>query len=482
MFDIVRRGSTVRRELLGGATTFMAMSYILFVQPAVLAMAGMDAGGVFMATCISSALACILMGFLANYPIALAPGMGENFFFALTLVPAMAKWGFGVPWEMALAMTVVVGLIFLALSLVGFRSRVMNAIPDSLKSGIAAGIGLFIAVIGFNYGNLVVAQPNALVTFPGLRENPVGVLTLIGLALTMALMAFRIRGAILLGILSATVVGLIWGQVAWCGWPVSLPTGLAKTAGRYVPGLKGLFSALMSKHAVEVITFMFVLLFMDLFDTVGTLVGVAGRSGLMVRGELPGAEKALSADAAGTVIGGCLGTSTVTSYIESVTGVESGARTGLAAVTAGVLIGLAIFCQPLAGMVGGGVEVTQVVGVSRAEKVAINNVDTDWVVAGGYVETTMTTTKYPLIAPALIVVGALMIRTIRQINWDDATEYLPAFLTMIAMPLAYSIATGIAIGFVAYAFGKLVTGRVKQCPVLVYVFAVLFVLRYVIAN
>jgi AGZA family xanthine/uracil permease-like MFS transporter len=353
--------------------------------------------------------------------------------------------------------------VFLALSLVGFRSGVMNAIPDALKSGIAAGIGLFIAVIGFNYGNLVVARPNALIGFPGLQANPVGVLTLIGLALTMTLLAFRIRGAILLGILGATVVALVWGQVSWCGWPVSWPSGLAETAGGYVPGLMDLWSALISGHAVEVITFMFVLLFMDLFDTVGTLVGVAGRSGLMRNGELPGAEKALSADAAGTIIGGCLGTSTVTSYIESITGVESGARTGLAAVAAGVLMGLAVFCQPLARMVGGGIPVEQVVMVGGA----------------GH---TITALKYPLIAPALIVVGALMIRTIRQINWDDATEYLPAFLTMVAMPLAYSIAAGIAIGFVSYAFGKLVTGRVKQCPVLVYVFAALFVLRYIIAQ
>ena len=463
MFDIVRRGSTVRREVLGGVTTFMAMSYILFVQPAVLSKCGMDAGGVFMATCIASAIACVLMGLMANYPIALAPGMGENFFFAFTLAPAMTAWGYGQGWQMALAMTVVVGLLFLALSMVGFRSRVMNAIPDALKSGIAAGIGLFIAVIGFNYGNLVVPMPEGLMTFPGLRGNPVGVLTLAGLALTMALMAFRVRGAILLGILGATGVGLLWGQVAWCGWPVSMPTGLGKTAGGYVPGLIDLSLAAVSEHAVEVVTFMFVLLFMDLFDTVGTLVGVAGRAGLMVNGKLPGAEKALSADAAGTVIGGCLGTSTVTSYIESITGVESGARTGLAAVTAGVLMGMAIFFQPVAEMIGGGIPVAQTVFISGQAHA-------------------MTVVKYPLIAPALIVVGALMIRTIRQINWEDPTEYLPAFLTMLAMPLAYSISAGIAIGFVSYAFGKLVTGRVRQCPVLVYVFAALFVLRYVIAN
>lgn len=465
MFDIVKRGSTARREVLGGATTFMAMSYILFVQPAVLSdpKCGMDADAVFMATCISSAIACVLMGVLANYPIALGPGMGENFFFAIVLAPVMGTWGFGLGWQMALALTVVVGLIFLALSLVGFRSAVMNAIPDALKSGIAAGIGLFIAVIGFNYGNLVQMNAGEMMTFPGLRDNPVGVLTLIGLAVTMTLMAFRIRGAILLGIVGVTGVALVWGQVTWCGWPVSMPSGITKTAGAYVPGLFALGRAVVSERAVEVITFMFVLLFMDLFDTVGTLVGVAGRSGLMKNGQLPGAEKALSADAAGTVIGGCLGTSTVTSYIESITGVESGARTGLAAVTVGVLLGVAIFFQPLVGMVGGGIEVEQTVVVGEAAE-------------------TLKVMRYPLIAPALIVVGALMIRTIRQINWKDATEYLPAFLTMIAMPLTSSIAAGIAIGFVSYAFGKLVTGRVKQCSVLVYVFAALFVLRYAIAR
>jgi len=467
MFDIVKRGSTVRREILGGATTFMAMSYILFVQPAVLSKCGMDAGAVFMATCISSAIACVLMGVLANYPIALGPGMGENFFFAFALAPTMAAWGFGPEaesgWQMALALTVVVGLVFLALSLVGFRSAVMSAIPDALKSGIAAGIGLFIAVIGFSYGNLVEAFPEGLVRFTGLRDNPVGVLTLIGLAVTMTLMAFRVRGAVLLGIVGVTGVALVWGQVTWCGSPVAMPSGISKTAGAYLPGLVALGKAAVSEHAVEVVTFMFVLLFMDLFDTVGTLVGVAGRSGLMKNGHLPGAEKALSADAAGTVIGGCLGTSTVTSYIESVTGVESGARTGLAAVTVGVLLGLAVFFQPMVSMIGGGIAVEQTVAVGEATH-------------------TMTVLKYPLIAPALIVVGALMIRTIRQLDWEDATEYLPAFLTMIAMPLTYSISTGIAIGFVSYAFGKLVTRRFKQCSVLVYVFAALFVLRYAIAD
>ncbi|MCK4624966.1 MAG: NCS2 family permease, partial [Phycisphaerae bacterium] len=320
MFEIKDRGSTVGREVLGGLTTFMAMSYILFVQVGLLGDkgAGMDNGGVLMAMCISAGIACILMGIWANYPIALAPGMGENFIFVGFAV-AMTGWGAGyLGWQMALSLTAVAGVIFLLLSTVGFRSRVLNAIPDALKSGIAAGIGLFIAVIGFSYGNLVVSG-GALVKFPGFKDNIVGILTMIGLAITIALLAFRIRGAILIGILATTGVALLWGHTQW-HTPVAMPSGLGETAGGLVPGFANLWEALPG-HWIEIVTMLFILLFMDLFDTVGTLVGVAGRAGLMRNGKLPRAEKALAADAAGTVIGGCLGSSTVTSYIESVTGV-----------------------------------------------------------------------------------------------------------------------------------------------------------------
>lgn len=444
MFDIKDRGSTVGREVLGGVTTFMAMSYILFVQVGLLGDkgAGMDNGGVLMAMCISAGIACILMGLWANYPIALAPGMGENIFFALTLCSVMAGWGAGyLGWQMALALTAVAGVIFLLLSTVGFRSHILNAIPDALKSGIAAGIGLFITVIGFNYGNLVVSG-GALVEFPGFKDNVVGVLTIIGLAITIALLAFRIRGAILIGILATTGVALLWGHTQW-NTPVAMPSGLGETAGGLLPGFANLWEALPG-HWVEIVTMLFILLFMDLFDTVGTLVGVAGRAGLMRNGKLPKAEKALAADAAGTVIGGCLGSSTVTSYIESVTGVQAGARTGLAAVITGLCLFAAMFFEPLVHVVMGEF------GVG----------------------------KYPMIAPALILVGAMMMRAIRDIDWDNATEYIPAFLTMVTMALAYSISAGIAIGFVSYAFGKLVTGRVKECPLIIYIFAVLFVIQY----
>jgi AGZA family xanthine/uracil permease-like MFS transporter len=446
MFQIRQRDSTVGRELLGGVTTFMAMSYIIFVQVGLLGSkgAGMDDGGVLMALCISAGAACILMGLWANYPIALAPGMGENFVF-VGFAATMAAWGLEyVGWQMALALTALAGGIFLLLSTVGFRSHILNAIPDALKSGIAAGIGLFVAVIGFNYGNLVTSG-GALVRFPGFQGNIVGWLTLIGLGITLALVAFRIRGAILLGILATTAIALILGKTQW-QIPVAWPGGLTRTAGGFAPGLARIWQALPA-HGLEILTMLFILLFMDLFDTVGTLVGVAKRAHLMTDGRLPRAERALAADASGTVIGAFLGSSTVTSYIESITGVQAGARTGLAAVVAGVCMLAAMFFQPLVNMVMG-----------------------EFTVGG--------LAKFPTIAPTLIIVGAMMLRAMRDINWDDVTEYLPAFLTMVAMPLAYSISAGIAIGFVSYAFGKLVTGRAKECPIIVYVFAALFVVQY----
>ena len=447
MFEIKQRGSTVGREIIGGITTFMSMSYILFVQVGILGSKGelgkigqpMDDGGILMAMCISAAAASILMGILANYPIALAPGMGENFIF-IGFATAMAGWSSSyIGWQMALALTLLVGIIFLLLSTVGFRSRILNAIPDALKSGIAAGIGIFIAVIGLNYSDI----PSCLsLTSGGFKGNTVAILSLIGLAVTLALLAFRVRGAILIGILATTAVALLWGKTQWQN-PIALPSGLSKTAGGFVPGFVNLFKAL-PKHWLEILTMAFILLFMDIFDTVGTLVGVAKRANLMKGDHLPNAERALTADAAGTVIGGALGSSTVTSYIESITGVESGARTGLAAVITGICLLAAMFFQPLVKMVMGEFEQG----------------------------------KFPTIAPALIVVGAMMLRAIRDINWDDATEYLPAFLTMIVMPIAMSISAGIAAGFVSYAFGKLITGRVKQCPVIVYIFAILFAIQY----
>ncbi|MBS3734809.1 MAG: NCS2 family permease [Phycisphaerae bacterium] len=468
MFDIRQRGSTVGREIVGGTTTFMAMSYILFVQPAVLSKTGMDAGGVFMATAIAAAAACFLMGLLANYPIALAPGMGQNFFFVFTLCGIGAASGaFALTWQEALALTCVTGALFLALSVVGFRARVLNAIPDALKSGIAAGIGLFIALIGFEWGNLIAPDPATGVTLAPLDGNYVALLTLGGLAVMLALTAWRARGAILIGILLTTAacwgVGQLWGvpAIQWQG-AIAMPDGLGATAGGFVSGFASLGDKLLSANWLDVIVFAFILLFMDLFDTVGTLVGVAGRAGLMRDGRLPRAERALAADAGGTVLGAALGTSTVTSYIESATGVSDGARTGLAPIATGACLLAALLFQPVVMMVGGGVPVEQTL------------------IVGGH-PVSQTVLRYPMIAPALILVGAMMVRSLRGIAWDDVTEALPAFLTAVAMPFAYSISDGIALGFITYAVAKAVTGRLRECPLVVYIFAALFVARYALA-
>ncbi len=462
MFDIKPRGSSVGREALGGVTTFLAMSYILFFQPALLSQTGMDTGGVFMATCIASAITCLVMGLWANYPIALGPGMGENFFFVFTLCGVgAAAAAFRLTWPEALALTVAVGVIFLLLSLVGFRGYLLHAIPDSLKSGIAAGIGLLITLTGFEWGHIICGHPVTFVDLADMPGNYVAALTLAGLAITFALSALHVRGAILIGILATTA--LTWGAgrifplatIQWQGL-AAVPSGLEQTAGQFLHGFGRLGAKLTGPHWAEVVMMGFILLFMDIFDTVGTLVGVASRAGMIRDGRLPKAEQALAADAVGTVVGGCLGTSTVTSYIESVTGVAAGARTGLAAVVTGVCLLAALLFQPLVKMVAAGVPV---------------------VVGNGE-----TVTRYPMIAPALIFVGVLMMRAARDIDWDDLTEALPGFLTMVTIPFTFSISAGIAVGFIAYAFGKIATGRIRQCPLIVYIFAALFVLRYVLAS
>jgi AGZA family xanthine/uracil permease-like MFS transporter len=458
MFDIRSRGSSVGREVLGGVTTFMSMSYILFIQPAVLSKAGMNPDAVFMATCLASGVASILMGVLANYPLALGPGMGENFFFAFVLCGAMkASSGNTIlSWPEALALTAVAGFIFLLFSLVGFRSRILNSIPDALKSGIAAGIGLFIAFIGFQWGNLIVDSPNTLIALAPIHGNYAAGLTLLGLAVTILLSALRVRGAILLGILVTTVAswaaGQIWGlpSVTFRG-VVGSPNGISETAGAFVHGFGELWGKLLSRHWVDVVGLCFILFFMDMFDTVGTIVGVGKRAHMIVDGKLPNAERALAADAAGTIIGAALGTSTITCYIESITGVHAGARTGLAAVVAGVCMLLALFFQPLVQMVGGGIRIADAI-------------------------------HYPMIAPALIFVGAMMMRAMRDVDWEDPTEAVPAFLTMVTMTFGYSIAVGIAMGFVSYAFAKLISGQPKKCPLLVYIFAILFIFQYAVLQ
>ncbi len=435
-FQLRQHHTTVGRELLGGVTTFLTLSYILFVQPGVLEQAGMNFQAVMVATCLASAAATILMGLAANYPIALAPGMGENFFFVYTLCGV-----YKLTWQQALAATFLAGVAFMILARFGLRSRIVNAIPASLKTGIAAGIGLFITLIGMQYGRLVVAHPATLVQLGDLR-SPVALTTLAGLLLTLVLTALKVRGAILLGILGSTAVAAALGLVRYTGvW--AAPAGLELTFWKMD------FSGLLSVNPATAGVAVFLLLFLALFDTVGTLVGVGRQAGLLQNGQLPRAERALFADATGTVAGAALGTSTVTCYIESAAGVADGARTGLANLVTGALLLMSAWFAPLARMIGGGV-----------------------LVEGGV--------AYPTLAPALILVGAMIMRSVRDLDWDDPTEAAPAFLTMILIPFSFSIAAGVAAGFVIYAAVKLLTGRWRQCPALVYAFGLLYVLQYVV--
>jgi len=449
MFAIRENNSTVWKELLGGLTTFLAMSYILFVQVAFLKTTGMEVGGIIFATCVASGVASIIMGLWANYPIGLAPGMGENNYFAFMLVPALAAWGLGIPgWQAGLALIMVVGVVFFLLTWTGVRTYIVNAMPAALRWGVAAGIGLLIATVGLSYGHLITfggAVPEA----EGFANNPAAWLTLIGIAVILVLTALRVPGAVLIGIVVNALLAMFVFRLIPTPQAVfscHIFAGVGETVGGAFRGLGGLWTAMTTGHGVELLVFAIVLLFMDLFDTIGTLVGVAGQAGLMVNDRLPRVEKALAADAVGTTLGGALGASTVTSYIESAAGVSVGARTGLAAVVVGVLMLAALFFRPIIELIGGG-----------AGSPFIN----------------------PMLAPALIFVGALMLGALRRVDWDDATEYVPAFLAAITMPLTMSISYGIAIGFVTYALGKLLTGRARQCSLVVYLVAALFVARYV---
>ena len=432
-FRLEAHGATVRTEILAGATTFLALAYIVFVQPAVLAAAGMDFGAVMAATCLASAIATVLMAVLANYPIAVAPAMGHNFFFAYTVV-----LGMGVPWQAALGAVAIAGLVFIATAGIGLRERLITALPPFLQHAIAAGIGLLIAMIGLQWSGLIVAAPGTMVALGKLNAPPT-LLALFGLALTAVLFAARFRGAILAGMLLTTAAGLAFGIVPYQGL-VSTPPSIAPTLLQL--DVRG---ALTPALAPVILIFFF----LALFDSVGTLVGVAGQAGLMREGRLPRAREALLADAVGTVAGAALGTSTVTAYIESATGVAAGGRTGLASLVTAALLLLSLFFSPLVRMIGGGCQVAQGVVL------------------------------YPVVAPALILVGTLMMREVRHIEWDDPVEAVPAFLTMMIMPLAVSITEGIAFGLVAAVLLKGATGRGRELHWLIYVFAILFVLRYV---
>ncbi len=431
-FSLTANGTTPRTEVVAGLTTYLALAYIVFVQPAVLSAAGMDFGAVMTATCLASAFATLLMARLANYPIAVAPAMGHNFYFAFAVVAGMQ-----VPWRVALGAVAIAGTVFVLTAGIGLRERVIAAMPPFLQRATAAGIGLLIATIGLQWSGVIVATPGTMVGLGDLRQ-PVTVLALGGLAVTAALAARGTSAAILIGMGFTTVAGLLTGLVRYQGM-VSAPPSIAPTflqldvLGALTPAL------------APVILIFFLL---ALFDSIGTLVGVASRAGLMRDGQLPRARQALMADAVGTVAGAALGTSTVTAYIESATGVAAGGRTGLAnVVTAGLLL-LTLFFSPLARMIGGGITVRE--GV----------------------------TLYPVVAPALVLVGALMLREARHIEWDDLTQAVPAFLCIIVMPLTFSITEGLAFGFIAAAVTHVATGRARQLHWLAYGIAALFLARF----
>ena len=432
-FGIAAAGTTVRTELLGGLTTFMTMSYIVFVQPAVMSTTGMDFDAVLAATCLISAFATLLMAFLANYSIAVAPAMGHNFFFVFTVVGAM-----GYTWQIALGAVFISGILFLVMSLWGVREALIRSIPGSLKHGIAVGIGLLITLVGLEWGGFVVGDPATLVTLGDLAQPTVWMSTA-GLLVTMVFLVRGQRGAILFGILTSTGLGLVLGVVRFEGVFAPPPS----------PAAVAFQLDILGALSLGVLPVIFVFFFLDLFDSIGSLIGIAQQGGFMKGEDLPRAREALMADAIGTTASGLIGNSTVVSYIESATGVAEGARTGLANVMTAALFLLALFFAPLARMIGAG------------------HPD-----AGGFI-------LYPTVAPALIIVGAFMMRNVGHIAWDKPHEYIPAFITITVIPFTFSITDGIAFGFISYVGLSLVSGRYRELHWMIWLFTLLFLVRYV---
>ncbi|HWK39438.1 MAG TPA: NCS2 family permease [Hyphomicrobium sp.] len=422
MFKLAENSTSIRTELLAGLTTYLTMVYIAFVNPVVLADTGMDKGAVFVATCLAAAFGSALMGLYANFPVAVAPGMGLNAYFTYTLVQGM-----GIPWQAALAAVLASGALFLIVSATPLRRWIINSLSPSLKIAITVGIGFFLVVIGLKGAGLIASDPATLVKLGDLK-TPAVAIAAAAFVLTAALDARKVHAAILIGIMAAYVAGLTLGLADFTGIAAA-PPSLAPVFMQM--DLGALFDAGMG---IVVLTLFFVVL----FDNTGTLIGLARTAG-MTRpdGTVPGLERALIADSTSVMAGAALGTSTTTSYIESVAGVNAGGRTGLTAVTVAVLFLATLFLAPLAGSIPAFAT-----------------------------------------APALVFVGCLMISAIRDIDFEDSTEYIPAAITIFSMPLTFSIADGIAFGFITYAGMKLLTGRWSQLPIAVNVLALLFVLRF----
>jgi adenine/guanine/hypoxanthine permease len=426
IFKLSENKTNVRTEIVAGITTFLTMAYIIFVNPDILKAAKMPFGAVFVATCVAAAIGCFLMAFLANYPIALAPGMGLNAYFAFGVVGGM-----GYSWQVALGCVFISGVIFFIISVLPIREWIVNAIPKSLKMAIAAGIGLFLALIAFKNAGIVAGHEVTLVTHGKLTSWPVVMATL-GFALIVALEYRRIMGGVIIGILAVTLVSILAGQQKFEG-VLDVPPSIAPVFLQM--DLAGAFK-------VGLVTVVFAFLFVDLFDNTGTLIALAHRGGFMrPDGTVPRLNRALMSDSAAAMIGAAVGTSTTTSYIESASGINAGGRTGLTAAVVGVLFILALFVSPLAGSIP----------------------------------------AYAT-APALLYVACLMARGLVEVEWDDITEAAPAVITAIIMPFTFSIADGIAFGFISYAGIKLVAGRYRDVHPAVGILAVLFVIKYVVIG
>lgn len=424
LFKLKERGTTVSKEIIAGITTFLAMAYILAVNPGMLGSIGngMTFGSVFTATAIASAVATLVMAFWANLPVALAPGMGLNAFFTYTVC-----FGMGCSWQLALTAVFVEGIIFIILSLFGIREKIINAIPSGMKKAVAVGIGLFIALIGLANAGIVSSDTGTIIGFVNFNmSSKTAIVAMLGLVITIVLYLLKVPGAILLAIIATTIIGIPFGVTTIPeNWkPFSLPAAPLFCKFEWASVL-----------SVKFFVIMFTFLFTDLFDTIGTLMGVTQQANLVDKdGNIPNAKAALMSDSIGTVVGACLGTSTVTSFVESSSGVAAGGRTGLTSVTTGVLFLLALFMTPVFALIP-----------SAAT------------------------------APALIFVGFLMLQQVVDIDFKDPTEGIPAFITIMVMPFSYSISKGIAFGMIAYVIAKCAGKKVKDIPVATWILAVIFI-------
>lgn len=445
MFKLKEHNTTVKAEIIGGLTTFFAMSYIIFVNPGMLGATGMNATGVAMATCISAAIGCFLTAFLANVPFAQAPGMGLNAFFTYTVCMSM-----GYSWEQALTIVLISGLLFLIVAISPLRKNLINAIPKNLKSAISAGIGLFITLIGLKNSGIV----NFDAGLPALSKLTSGgvLLTIIGIIITAVFLACNFKGAIFLGIIATAIIGIvpsllgwnIFGEFAVDGsiYDIKDLTAIGEVAFKFD------FSGIMSHGLLPLITAIVSFALVDCFDTVGTLIGTASNAGMLDSdGNLKNGDKALIADAVATCAGACLGTSTVTTFVESSSGIGAGAKTGLSSVVVGIMFVLATFIAPIFGVLTAN----------------------SWYL-------------YAITSPALVIVGVLMMKGVKDIDWADMDEAIPSFLTIAMMPFAYSISDGIAFGFISYTLIKVCKGKFKKVPVLLYILSVLFIIKYILSG